>query len=80
MHTSAIHSQEKSPDPFNKRLGVHQTWPERFGEEKDFSFADNRTPDRPARKVMIVPNKMHRLSFLHIHILTYLTVCEEESL
>jgi hypothetical protein len=80
MHTSAIHSQEKSPDPYNKRLGGHQSWPERSGEEKDSSFAGNRTPDPPARKVMSVPNKMHRLSFLHMHMLTYAMVCREETL
>jgi hypothetical protein len=80
MHASALHSQEKSPDPFNKRLGGHQSWPDRFGEEKVSSFAGNRTPDRKARKVMTVPNKMHRLSFLHMHMLTYTTAWEEENL
>jgi hypothetical protein len=80
MHASALHSQAKNTDPFNKGLVRHQSWPERFGKEKGSSFAGNRTPDRPARKVVTVPNKMHRLSFLHVHMLTYTTVCEEENL
>jgi hypothetical protein len=71
---------EKSPYPFNKVLGGHQSWPERFGEETVSSFAGNRTPDLPARNVITVPNKMHCLSFLHMPMLTYTTVCEEENL
>jgi len=61
MHASALHSQEKNPDPFNKNLGGLLSWSERFGEEKVSVFAGNRTPDRPARKVMTIPNKMCRL-------------------
>lgn len=57
----------KSPDTLNKRLGVHQKWPEIFGEEKISNFAGNRNTDRPAHEVMTVPNKMHRLSYQLLH-------------